>query len=136
MLRDLRTEDNGQPYGTILSAEKERADGRRLRIVQARPAVPEPVPVTLVGTSALAVFGIAAFTLPYVSRRTQAGALIVLTGVLATVQIAIIDMDRKYDGLIRVEPQDFVIAEQALTDRCNQRYGDATVPCDDQGLPA
>ena len=71
--------DNGQPYGTILGAETERADGRRLRIVQARPAVPAPPQVMLVGTSAVAVFGIAAFTLPVArccSRYpdTQAGS--------------------------------------------------------------
>jgi hypothetical protein len=39
-LAELRTVDNGQPYGTLLTADKERADGRRLRIVQARAALP------------------------------------------------------------------------------------------------
>ena len=39
-LAKLRVIDNGQPYGTLLTADKERTDGRRLRITQARPAVP------------------------------------------------------------------------------------------------
>lgn len=132
-LRRQRVVDNGQPYGTMLTADKERADGRRLRLSQARPAVPVEITALLLLTSTLAVAGIAAFTLPYVNRRTQFGALIVLAGVLGLLQVAIIDMDRKYDGFIKVPPDDFVLAADTLTPRYEARFPGAPLPCDVQG---
>jgi hypothetical protein len=134
-LADLRTFDNGQPYGTLLTADKERADGRRLRIVQARAALPREVELLLLGTSALAVLGIATFTLPYVSRRTQIGALSVLAVVLAMVLLVIADLDRKYDGLIQIENEDFLIADELLSPRYAERFPDQRLPCDESGLP-
>jgi hypothetical protein len=109
-LAELRTVDNGQPYGTLLTADKERADERRLRVVQARAALPREVELLLLGTSAVAVLGIATFTLPYVSRRTQIGALSVLAVVLALVLLVIADLDRK---VRRTDPD----RERGLPDR-------------------
>jgi hypothetical protein len=134
-LAALRTFDNGQPYGTLLTADKERADGRRLRVVQARPALPREVELLLLGTSAVAVLGIAAFTLPYVSRRTQIGALGVLAAVLAVVLVVIADIDRKYDGLIQIENEDILIADELLSPRYAERFPDQRLPCDESGLP-
>ena len=134
-LAKLREIDNGQPYGTLLAADKERSDGRRLRLVQARPTVPTELELLLLMTSALAVLGIAAFTLPYVSRRTQIGALAVLTTVLGVVLISIVDLDTKYEGFIQMENQDFLIADQLLTPRYAARYPDRVLPCDAVGLP-
>jgi hypothetical protein len=134
-LAALRTEADGQPYGALLGADKERADARRLRFVQARPALPTEVSLLLLGTSALAIGAIAAFTLPYVSRRTQIGALIVLTMVLGAVQLTIVDMDAKYTGFIEVDNRDFVLTDELLTERFEQRYPDQQLPCDAVGSP-
>jgi hypothetical protein len=103
--------------------------------VQARPALPTEVSLLLLGTSALAIGVIAAFTLPYVSRRTQIGALIVLTVVLGAVQLTIVDMDAKYTGFIEVDNRDFVLTDQVLTERFEQRYAGQQLPCDAVGSP-
>jgi hypothetical protein len=134
-LAELRTVDADQPYGTLLTADKERADGRRLRIVQARPALPREMELLLLGTSAVAVLGIATFTLANVSRRTQIGALSVLAVILALVLVTIDDLDRKYDGLIQIENEDFLIADELLSPRYAERYPDQPLPCDERGLP-
>lgn len=131
----LRVIDNGQPYGTLLSADKERTDGRRLRLVQARPTMPVELQLLLLGTSALAVLGIAAFTLPYVSRRTQIGALVVLTTVLGVVLLSIVDLDTKYEGFIQMDNADFLLTDQLLTPRYEARFPAQALPCDAVGLP-
>jgi hypothetical protein len=83
----------------------------------------------------VAVLGIATFTLPYVSRRTQIGALSVLAVVLALVLLVIADLDRKYDGLIQIENEDFLIADELLSPRYAERFPDRRLPCTDSGLP-
>lgn len=131
----LARENNSQPYGTLLSADKERIDGRRLRIVQARPSVPTEMQFLLLGVGAVAVLGIAAFTLPYVSRRTQAGALIVLSTALGLVMITIYDLDTRYSGAIMVEPESFEIAVDLMNAQYSERFPEAVLPCDTSGLP-
>lgn len=133
-LSELRTIDNGQPYGTLLSTDKERADGRRLRLAQSRPAVPSELQWLLLGTSALAVLAIATFTLPYASRRVQIGSLVILASVLGLVQVAIIDLDGKYSGLIQIENTDFIIADNLLAPCYLERFPDQPLPCDERGL--
>ncbi|HYN30531.1 MAG TPA: hypothetical protein VES95_11805 [Dermatophilaceae bacterium] len=135
-LKRLRTEADGQPYGALLGADKERLDGLRLRLSQARPAVPLQISLLLLGVSGVAIAGIAAFTLPYVSRRTQIGALVTLTVVLGLVQVTILDLDRKYDGVIQVQPEDFRIAGQFLVTRYDERFPEVPLPCDASGRPA
>jgi hypothetical protein len=60
--------DTDQPYGTLLSADRDRADARGKRIVEAEPAVPFSVRLLMVLISALALAAIATFTLPYIAR--------------------------------------------------------------------
>ncbi len=134
-LASLRITANGQPYGTLLTTDKERAEGRRLRLVQAEPAVPEAIQLLLLAISATAILGIAAFTLPYVARRVQLGALIALTLSLGLVQAVIIDMDNKYDGIIQVHPTELELADSLMTPRFEARFPSTPLPCDVTGLP-
>lgn len=135
-LAALRTTADGQPYGTLLATDKERAEGRRLRLVQAQPSVPEEIKLLLLVISAVAILAIATFTLPYVARRVQIGALLALALCLGLVQAAIIDMDGKYDGLIQVQPTEFHLADALMVPRFEARFPAAALPCDAQGLPA
>jgi hypothetical protein len=96
---------------------------------------PTELSVLLIGTSALAVLAIATFTLPYITRRTQIGALAILAAVLGLVLVVIADLDGKYDGLIRVENEDFVIVEELMSPRYESRYPGQPLPCDTEGLP-
>ena len=67
----LASERSEQPYGTLLSVDRERAEARRKRITEARPSVPVELNLLLLGISALGVFSLAAF---HVALRVSAGA--------------------------------------------------------------
>lgn len=134
-LAQIAKANPAQPFGALLSVDKERLDGRRLRIVGARETIPMEVQILLLGLSALAVFGIAAFTLPYVHRRVQAGALIVVVLGLGAVQLTIVDLAGRYSGQIQVGTADYEIAETIIVERFEMRYPDTDLPCDAEGLP-
>ena len=58
-----------------------------------------------------------------------------LAVILALVLVTIDDLDRKYDGLIQIENEDFLIADELLGPRYAERYPDQPLPCDERGLP-
>lgn len=124
-----------QPYGTLLGIDKERQDGRRLRIVGARNSVPAEMQYLLLGLSILGVFAIATFTLPNVNRRVQAGVLVCVAVALGAVQLTIVDLDGKYSGSIQVPTADFEIVETLMSDRYMERFPDEPLPCGADGVP-
>lgn len=126
---------DGQPYAALLAADKERGDQRRLRLAQARPAVPVEISALLLLVSGIAVLSISTFTLRTVSRRTQVGALLVLTAVLGGVQVAILDLDSHYDGSITMLNTDFVMVEEQLTQRFKADHPGQSLPCAADGAP-
>jgi len=131
VMHELSDVRNAQPFGTIVATNRDRIDARRRRIMETRPAVPIEVTWLMLGVSAVSVLSIATFTLPNVARRVQIGTLALLTLVFAAVQIAIVELDTKYDGPIRVEPVEMRLVGRLMT----EFHGDAAIPCDDQGRP-
>jgi len=127
--------DTDQPYGNLVNADRDRADARRKRITESDPAVPPVVTGLMLGISAAALLAIATFTLPYVSRRVQFGALVVMATVFAGMQITIHEIDGKFDGVIEVEPTDIEIVREALTVQFAELYPDEALPCDADGNP-
>jgi hypothetical protein len=130
------TGDTDQPYGTILTVDKERTDARRLRITEAEPAVPSAVTALMLIISAAAVFAIAAFTLPYVSRSVQLGALAVMVVVFSAMQITIHEIDRQFEGVITVQPTDLQIARQQVEQDFADDHPDEQLACDTSGHPS
>ncbi len=131
VLRELAEVRNGQPYGTLVATDRDRVDARRRRVLENRPALPKPLFWLMLGVSAVAVLSIATFTLPYVRRRVQIGALTLLTLVFAAVQIAILEIDGKFDGVIRLEPEEMRLAARLMEEKL---HGLAP-PCDAEGRP-
>jgi hypothetical protein len=131
----LAAERSDQPYGFLLSLDKDRLDARRLRVAEARPAVPVALGVLLLVVSAAAVGMIAAFTLPYVSRRIQIGALIALALALGAMQWAIAEIDEKFAGVIAVEPIYMRDVAERVTTKWTNSYPNASLPCDAEGRP-
>jgi hypothetical protein len=126
-------DDTGQPFGTLLSADRDRADARGKRIVEAEPAVPFSVRLLMVLVSALALAAIATFTLPYVARGVQIGALVVMAVVFLAMHWTIYEIDHKFDGLIQVEPAEMTLLSTAMADQFAERHPDVVLPCNDWG---
>ncbi len=93
--------------------------------------MPRAVSWLMLGVSAVAVLSIATFTLPCVARRVQIGALALLALVFASVQIAIVEIDAKYDGVIRVKPGEMRLVGRLM----EERFEGQTLPCDAEGRP-
>jgi hypothetical protein len=127
--------DTGQPYGTLLGADRDRADARGKRVIEAEPAVPFSVRVLMVLVSAVALAAIAAFTLPYISRGVQIGALVVMAVVFLSMHWTIYEIDHKFDGVIQVEATELTLLAEAMADDFSDNYPDVTLQCDEQGLP-
>lgn len=135
ILTRLAAERPSQPYGNIVATDRDRGDARRRRIAESRPAVPEPVTWLMLAVSAIAVLSIATFTLPYVARRVQTGALALMTLVFAGMQIGIMEIDSKYDGWIRVQPDEMRFISDLMETNLSRRYPGIELPCDAQGRP-
>jgi hypothetical protein len=129
----LASERNSQPYGTILTVDRERAEARTRRLTEAQPTVPSGLMVLMVSVGCAAIFAFGAFTLPYVSRRVQIGALCVLVIVFAGLLLTLRDLDEKYEGWSRVDPDDMHIAERLVTDKFARDHPGAELPCDASG---
>ncbi|HDY83927.1 MAG: hypothetical protein DRQ65_05195 [Gammaproteobacteria bacterium] len=133
VLTDVAATRTSQPFGVIISTERDRIDARRRRIAETRPAVPGAVTWLMLGVSAVAILSIATFTLPYVARRVQIGSLTLLTFVFATMQIAILEIDSKYDGWIRVGPEEMELISKVMEQHFVDHYPDFVLPCDADG---
>ncbi|RLA42310.1 MAG: hypothetical protein DRR42_23650 [Gammaproteobacteria bacterium] len=136
-LADIQTElaatGARQPFGVIISTDRDRLDARRRRITEARPAVPVLVTWLMLGVSAVAVMSIATFTLPHVARHVQVGSLTLLTLVFAVMQIAILDIDSKYVGWIHVGSEEMELVSKAIEHHFVDKYPDYVLPCDADG---
>ena len=128
-------DDTDQPYGTLLGAERDRANARGKRLIEAEPAVPFSVRLLMVLVSAVSLAAIAAFTLPYISRGVQIGALVVMAVVFLAMHWTIYEIDHKFDGVIQVEPAEMELLTTAIADDFAERHPDVVLPCDEQGRP-
>jgi hypothetical protein len=93
------------------------------------------VTVLMIGRSAVSLMAIATFTLPYVSRPVQIGALVVMASVFGLLQWTIYEIDNKFEGIIQVEPTDTELLADAMTSRVIEQRPDVSLPCDSQGTP-
>jgi hypothetical protein len=88
----------------------------------------------LIGSAALGVFALAAFTLPYVGRRVQIGVLVILAVLLSLFVGMIRDMDRPYDGFVALDPTDIARVAGDLAEDWAEDHPGAPLPCDARGV--
>ncbi len=131
----VETDAVSSVVGAALTADRDRGEARSRRLTEARPAVPDPIKVVLVGAAATGVLALATFTLPLVRRRVQIGALGALTVLLVVVIVSIDDVDRPYQGLVSIDPVDMARVAGDLREDFIELHPDTPPPCDDQGLP-
>ncbi len=130
-LRELADRRSNPPFGSIVNTDRERIDARRSRLMEARPAVPPPVTWLMLAVSAVSILSIAMITPVARARRLQIAMFSLLAAVFAAVQITIIEIDDKFDGLIRVEPEEMRLVLGVM----EQVLADTELPCDAQGRP-
>jgi hypothetical protein len=93
------------------------------------------IKVILILTATVGLLALATFTLPLVRRRVQIGALAALATLLTVMLLAIDDVDRPYEGLVRVDPVDMQRVAADLREDFVELNPGVPLPCDEQGLP-
>ena len=132
---DLASSHPGQPYGSIISADRARMDARRRRVTESQSAVPLPVTWLMLGVSAAAIFSISLLVQPSVPRLIRIYALTLLMLVFTAMQVAILDIDSKYNGWITVKPTDMELVRGIIEQVYAQQHSNYPVPCDITGRP-
>jgi len=134
-IEQISTSETPSPvFSAVLTADKERGEARSRRLTEARPAVPALLYGLLIGSAALGVFALAAFTLPYVGRRVQIGVLVILAVLLSLFVGMIRDMDRPYDGFVALDPTDITRVAGDLAEDWAEDHPGAPLPCDARGV--
>ncbi|NUS50650.1 MAG: DUF4239 domain-containing protein [Nocardioidaceae bacterium] len=115
----------------VVSAERGRAEARRVRLAEATPSVPAIVTALLVGSVAITVAATAAFA----DRRIRPSlrwTLLAVTALIFTASLLVIlDLDRPFGGVARIDPTAMRAAEQQIG---TTPFG-ADPPCDLSGAP-
>ena len=115
----------------VVAAERSRVEARRVRLAEAEPSVPGIVTVLLIGSVVITVASTAAFA----DRRIRASLRWTLLGITAliftTSLLVIIDLDRPFGGLAKVDPTAMRDVEQQIG---TTSFG-ASPPCDPSGAP-
>lgn len=131
-LKDLGSAD--QSFELLVEADKERGDGRRVRLTEADPAIPGIVYWFMLLTLAVTVAAFA-FSLPRRKNGVEIITLMILA-VLFTLSLLLIrDVDRPFGGVIAVDASAMQRTERDLTEDFLAEYGQVPLPCDAQGRP-
>jgi hypothetical protein len=102
--RAAAEECNNLAVSSILANNSRRIEMRIKRFAEARPTVPGQVWVLLLATVATTIGGLAALGHPGVRRRVQLAVLFGTTAVIALTLLIMHDLDRPFDGLVRIAP--------------------------------
>jgi hypothetical protein len=115
----------------VVTADRDRAAARRVRLAEAEPSVPGIVTALLIGSVAVTVASTAAFA----DRRIRPSVrwtLLGLTTLIFTASLLVIlDLDRPFGGVASIKPTAMRAAERQIG---TLPFG-ANPPCDLSGAP-
>ena len=115
----------------VVAAQRGRASARRVRLAEAAPSVPALVMALLIGCVAITVASTAAFA----DRRIRPSlrwTLLGLTTLIFTASLLVIlDLDRPFGGMARIDPTAMRTAEEQIG---TTSFG-AKPPCEPSGAP-
>jgi hypothetical protein len=115
----------------VVAADRGRVEARRVRLAEAAPSVPGIVTALLVVSVAITV----AFTAAFADRRIRPSlrwTLLVVTALIFTASLLVIlDLDRPFGGLARINPT----AMRAVEEQIGTTPLGAKPPCDLSGAP-
>jgi len=115
----------------VVAAERDRAAARRVRLAEAAPSVPAIVTALLVGCVAITVASTAAFADRRIRPSLRWTLLGVTTLIFTASLLVILDLDRPFGGVARINPT----AMRAVEEQINTTPFGATPPCDRSGAP-
>jgi hypothetical protein len=113
----------------VVAAERGRAEARRVRLAEAAPSVPGIVTALLIGCVAITVASTAAFADRRIRPILRWTLLGVTTLIFTASLLVILDLDRPFGGVARIDPTAMRAAEKQIG---TTSFG-ATPPCDRSG---
>jgi hypothetical protein len=113
----------------VVSAERGRAAARRARLAEAAPSVPAIVTALLIGCVAITVASTAAFASRRIRPSLRWALLGVTTLIFTASMLVILDLDRPFGGVARVNPT----AMRAVEEQIGTTSFGANPPCDLSG---
>jgi hypothetical protein len=117
--------------GEVVAAERARAAARRVRLAEAAPSVPAIVTALLIGCVVITVASTAAFADRRIRPSLRWTLLGVTTLIFTASLLVILDLDRPFGGLARIDPT----AMRAVEEQIGATSFGAHAPCDRSGAP-
>jgi hypothetical protein len=115
----------------VVAAERARAAERRVRLAEAAPSVPAIVTALLIGCVAITVASTAAFAGRRIRPSLRWTLLGVTTLIFTASLLVILDLDRPFGGVARIDPT----AMRAVEEQIGTTSLGADPPCDLSGAP-
>jgi hypothetical protein len=117
--------------GDVVAAERARAAARRVRLAEAAPSVPAIVTALLIGCVVITVASTAAFADRRIRPSLRWTLLGVTTLIFTASLLVILDLDRPFGGVARIDPT----AMRAVEEQIGTTSFGADAPCDLSGAP-
>jgi hypothetical protein len=117
--------------GDVVAAERARAAARRVRLAEAAPSVPAIVTALLIGCVVITVASTAAFADRRIRPSLRWTLLGVTTLIFTASLLVILDLDRPFGGLARIDPT----AMRTVEEQIGATSFGADPPCDVSGAP-
>jgi hypothetical protein len=134
ILAELRRSGGDDELDRLIDLDQERGDARLARLSEADPSLPQGMVWLMYGSILASIFGLAMFMKPGHGRRTNVALLVIFGALIGGSLVTIIDLDRPFDGINRIEPTAFVRTEGAMERDFAARYPGAAYPCDAGGI--
>lgn len=115
----------------VVADERARVAARRVRLAEAAPSVPAIVTALLIGCVAITVASTAAFAGRRIRPSLRWTLLGITTLIFTASLLVILDLDRPFGGVARVEPT----AMRAVEEQIGTTSSGADPPCDPSGAP-
>ncbi|MDI3422135.1 bestrophin-like domain [Streptomyces luteolus] len=130
---DLKEADkNGPTFEMIVAADDERSQARQKRVSEASATIPEVMYWFMLLALAVVIAGLA-FCLPHRKQGTELACLVVLSALIAGCLMLTRDIDRPFDGLIRVDAAAMRATQTDISDDFARAYPNSPLPCDASG---
>jgi hypothetical protein len=119
-------------FEMLTDADKERATQHQNRVLEAGGTTPRPVYGLMLIILMVAVTGFAA-SLPRTNAHLHMAALAVLSVLLSGTLLLIIDLERPFSGLTKIEPDAISLISRELESEYGETFAGSSLPCDRTG---
>ena len=135
LLGEIRDSGGDEELDRLIDFDSARGDARLARLSEADTSLPTGLVWLMLGSVVVSVFGLALFMKSDTGRRTNLVVLLIFSALVGGTFLTIIDLDKPFDGLNRIEPSAMARTEAMITRDVEARHPGPTYPCDTGGLP-